>query len=200
MIKVCGMTDGDNIRQVEALGVDLLGFIFYPKSPRYVQHKPSYLPVHAKRVGVFVDASETQLSTCALEYALHYLQLHGQESPQACQRLRQQGYKVIKAFSIATAADLQRVALYESCCDLYLFDTKTPGYGGSGHSFDWTLLQAYSGSTPFLLSGGIGLQSLPALQLFSHPMMAGYDLNSRFETSPGIKDINLLSNFLKHCI
>ena len=196
MIKVCGMTDGENIRQVEALGIDLMGFIFYPKSPRCVRQRPSYLPTSVQRVGVFVNASIEQMQHIASEYALHFIQLHGSEEPDLCQKLRRLGLKVIKAFPVATASDLQQTSKYEDSCDLFLFDTKTPGYGGSGQAFNWNLLHEYHGSIPFLLSGGIGFESLPSLITFSHPRLAGYDLNSRFESAAGIKDVALLQNFL----
>ena len=196
LVKVCGMTQGDNIREVEALGIDLMGFIFYEKSPRCVRQKPDYLPVHAQRVGVFVDASYEEMALKAASFCLTYIQLHGHESPALCRELREAGFKVIKAFAIAEAADLLLTENYHSTCDFFLFDTKTPAYGGSGQAFDWSVLANYHGDTPFLLSGGIGPESVEALKRFSHPALIGYDLNSKFETSPGRKEAKALDKFL----
>ena len=181
MIKVCGMTDADNIRDVEVLGVDMIGFIFYPKSPRYLYQIPRYVPTLAKRVGVFVNETKE----------------NGDESPEYCRTLHSQGIRIIKAFSIALPKDLLAIFNYEGFCDYYLFDTRTVHYGGSGQQFDWSILQRYTGSTPFLLSGGINSYSVKALKEFHHPRLAGIDINSRFETSPGIKDVERIERFLK---
>lgn len=195
IVKVCGMTQGDNIREVEALGIDLMGFIFYEKSPRCVRQKPDYLPVHAQRVGVFVNASLEEMVEKAASFGLTHIQLHGNESPLQCEQLKEAGFKVIKAFSIASEADLKVTTNYHEVCDYFLFDTKTPAFGGSGQSFDWDILSHYTGATPFLLSGGIGLESVEALNRFSHPALAGYDLNSKFEVAPGIKEIGKIQKF-----
>lgn len=195
IIKVCGMTQGQNIRDVEALGVDLIGFIFYEKSPRCVRQRPDYLPLHARRVGVFVDAPLAEINAKAEAFGLTHIQLHGHESPQQCQTLKGASFKVIKAFSIAEPCDLNATESYDGICDYFLFDTKTPAYGGSGKAFDWDILSHYHGSTPFLLSGGIGPESVEALQSFSHPALAGYDLNSRFEVAPGVKEVDKVMRF-----
>lgn len=152
-IKVCGMTEAENIREVEQLGVDMIGFIFYPKSPRCLCELPDYLPVHAKRVGVFVNENKENILMYADRFALDYIQLHGDESPEYCRSLCNNGLHLIKAFSIAHPKDLAAVSAYKGLCDYYLFDTKTPQYGGSGNQFDWNLLLRYTGMTPFLLSG-----------------------------------------------
>lgn len=197
MIKVCGMTDGKNIREVEQTGIDWMGFIFYDKSPRYVKKKPAYLPVNAKRVGVFVNADIQEVLLQTKEYALDYVQLHGEESPHYCATLKDVGCHVIKAFSVASAEDVLATAEYEDTADFFLFDTKTPAYGGSGQSFDKSLLQYYHGQTPFFLSGGIGLHNIVEIMQFSHPLLAGYDLNSQFEIVPGIKDIDKILTFIE---
>ena len=199
LIKVCGMTDGENIRAVESLGADLIGFIFYPGSPRCVRETPSYLPRRAKRVGVFVDASRDEILRRHDTFRFDYIQLHGDESPEFCAQLREQeGLKVIKAFGIAEEAVRLTVAGYEGACDLFLFDTKTPGHGGSGKRFDWSIMDDYEEKTRFLLSGGIGLDTVDTLHDFIYPFLAGFDLNSRFETAPGLKDPDLLEIFLEN--
>lgn len=197
LIKVCGMREAENIRAVEQLGVDMIGFIFYPKSPRCLCELPDYLPVNALRVGVFVNENKPNVETYADRFGLDYLQLHGNESPEYCQSLRAKGMKIIKAFSIARAKDLQTVHKYETTCDYLLFDTKTEQFGGSGSQFDWNLLDAYNGHTPFLLSGGINLYSTKALKAFHHPRLAGFDINSRFELAPGKKDTERIDQFLR---
>lgn len=201
-IKVCGMRQSNNIRQVEALGIDMMGFIFWEPSARYVAQKPDYLPACA-RTGVFVNASPEYILSTVRTYGLSYVQLHGQESPAFCHHLRQNlnqsglaSVQLIKAFSISTPEDLAPVQKYETLCRFLLFDTKTPLPGGSGKQFDWQILQHYSGTLPFLLSGGIGPNDTHRLQEFHHPLCVGIDLNSRFEISPGLKDATLLKNFL----
>ena len=203
--KVCGMREAANIRAVEALGVDWLGFIFWPKSSRYVDAVPDYLPVRAKRVGVFVDASAADIKAKAEAYGLDIIQLHGQESPDFLRTLRDtlppvRGQaappKLIKAFPIATKADLEACRAYDGVADYFLFDTRAALPGGNGRQFDWSVLAAYDGQTPFLLSGGIGPADSRRLQQFHHPRCIGIDLNSRFELSPGLKDTEALRRFL----
>lgn len=197
LIKVCGMRQAENIQEVEALHeVDMMGFIFYPKSPRFIYEMPAYLPTRAHRVGVFVNEDKQVVKTYADRFGLDYVQLHGNESPDYCRSLRSSGLKIIKAFSIARTKDLNNVIEYEDVCHLFLFDTKCELYGGSGNQFDWSILHAYHGQVPFLLSGGINSYSANALKEFSHPSLAGYDLNSRFELKPGEKDTERIRTFL----
>lgn len=201
------MRDADNIRQVEALGIDWMGFIFWPKSSRYVAEIPSYLPTKCKRVGVFVDASIGDVMTIAEQYQLDIIQLHGQESPNYIAQLTSHlksltSIKFIKAFNIATASDLEVTKRYEGYVDYFLFDTKGKSVGGNGEKFDWSVLNEYRGNTPYLLSGGIAPDDAPALTFspfhpFTFPLCIGIDLNSRFETAPGVKDINKLRTFIK---
>lgn len=195
MIKVCGMRDADNIREVEMLGIDMMGFIFWPKSSRCVSQRPDYLPKHVKRVGVFVDEDPEQVKRLAADYGLDYIQLHGQESPAYIFQLG--GLHIIKAFNIATVEDLQQTQPYEGLVDYFLFDTKGKSVGGNGEKFNWDVLDAYQGSTHFLLSGGIGPDDVANVKAFHHPKCIGIDLNSRFEVTPGLKDINKLKRFLE---
>ncbi len=197
LIKVCGMREADNIRSVEALGVDMMGFIFYRKSPRYVASLPGYMPTTASRVGVFVGESIEEIARIVELFALDFVQLHGSESVEFCEAVAGLGVKVIKAFSVGEQFDFKLTEAYCSVCDLFVFDTKCSGYGGSGEQFDWSLLQNYCGSTPFLLSGGIAVGEVNSLKEFSHSQLLGYDLNSRFEIAPAVKDVELLKNFLE---
>ena len=188
------MREADNIRAVEALGIDMMGFIFWPKSSRYVSQRPDYLPKRVKRVGVFVDEDPEQVKRLADDYALDYIQLHGQESPSYIFQLR--GLHVIKAFNISIAEDLLQTQSYEGLVDCFLFDAKGKSVGGNGEKFNWGVLDAYQGATPFLLSGGIGPDDAERVNAFYHPKCIGIDLNSRFELSPGLKDVAKLKEFM----
>ena len=195
LIKVCGMRESDNIREVAALRPDWMGFIFWPRSSRYVSTLPEYMPTQVKRVGVFVDEAIETVRQIAKDYALDLIQLHGKESPEYASELRE--WKVIKAFNIASAEDLAQTEAYEGVVDYFLFDTKGKSVGGNGEKFDWDVLRHYHGETPFLLSGGIGPDDAERVKAFHHPRCIGIDLNSRFETEPGIKDVTKLREFIK---
>jgi phosphoribosylanthranilate isomerase len=215
IIKVCGMRDADNIRAVKESGVDWMGFIFWPDSPRYVQQIssragiiPDYssltdLDTLPKRVGVFVDDMPQNIVTRVVNYQLDIVQLHGNESPVMIDNLRRTldpdirpGIEIMKALSISSAEDLQRYHDYVGHVDYFLFDTKTPLVGGSGKQFDWSVLDGYDGDVPFLLSGGIGPDDVERVKSLSHPKLLGIDLNSRFETAPAMKDVELLRQFV----
>lgn len=193
------MREADNIRKVEALGVNMMGFIFWPKSSRYVGVRPAYLPSKVKRVGVFVDEDIKTVEKIANDYALDYIQLHGHESPAYCKLLKER--HLIKAISINNRDDIKAYQPYEGLVDYFLFDTKAQLPGGSGQQFDWNVLSAYDGNTPFLLSGGIGPDDVEVLTSNLSPLTSkkciGIDLNSRFEQAPGLKDINKLYEFIK---
>ena len=193
------MRDGENIRAAEALDLQWMGFICWNGSARCVTATPTYLPETCRRVGVFVNPDVEYVRQKADELRLQCLQLHGQETPSQCSSLhRLTGLPVMKAIPVAGAEDIARARIYNNVegVDMLLFDTRSDAVGGSGRSFDWTLLQAYNGDTPFLLSGGIGPQDAARIRQFRHPRLAGIDLNSRFETSPGVKDIDTLRIFI----
>lgn len=199
IVKVCGMREAGNIRAVEALGIDWMGFIFWEHSSRHVSQPPAYLPTKAKRVGVFVDAPLDVVRQHVEAFRLDVVQLHGSESPAYLRDLRSSSdvrLVIVKAFSIATRDDLLQAGHYEGLADYFLFDTKAQLVGGNGRKFDWGVLAHYNGSTPFLLSGGIGPDDASRVSNFSHPRLAGIDLNSRFETAPAQKNVELLKQFL----
>jgi phosphoribosylanthranilate isomerase len=192
------MCHPENICQVAALDVDWIGFIFWPKSKRqFVRKNVEWEIGNRKKVGVFVNAFTEEMMKTAIAYGLDYLQLHGEESPEVCHTLQKRGYSLIKAFSIATENDLKQIKEYEGLVNYFLFDSKSENYGGSGRYFDWSVLKAYRGETPFLLSGGINPHSLEAIRRFHHPGFAGIDLNSGFETEPGLKDVGKLIPFIR---
>jgi phosphoribosylanthranilate isomerase len=198
-IKVCGMKEPENIRRLAKLSIDFMGLIFYPKSPRYAGNllpdTLSVLPDNIKKVGVFVNEQPEAVLAHIEKYKLDYVQLHGDESIETCRAIRKR-CPVIKAFSISEAVDLEKTADYQDVCDFVLFDTKTPQYGGSGKQFDWSILNAYKGQLPFFLSGGISADNVEEIQKIAHPLLYGIDLNSKFETSPGMKDTERLEGFI----
>ncbi|MDR1526287.1 MAG: phosphoribosylanthranilate isomerase [Dysgonamonadaceae bacterium] len=200
-IKVCGMTRTDNINELIRLPVDMIGLIFYEKSSRYAGHllaeKIRALSPGIRKAGVFVHAPQAEIEDRTKQYDLQAIQLHGNESPDFCKKIKQLGITVIKAFPVSEPADFDRTKAYAAACDYFLFDTKTPQYGGSGQPFDWKILDAYRGSTPFFLSGGIAPDDAGRIKAIQHPSFCGVDLNSRFELSPGIKNIDLLRTFIE---
>jgi len=197
ILKICGMRDAKNIHAIEQMDIDWMGFIFYSGSPRYVGETIHYLPTKVKQVGVFVNKKYDEIIRIAKKYDLTHLQLHGNESPKDCLLLRNEGYLVIKAISIKAAKDLTQIKPYESCVNCFIFDTKSVLRGGSGKKFDWSILNKYQGGKPFILSGGISPDSISQLKKVKHPSLIGYDLNSQFEITPGLKDIKKLSAFIQ---
>ena len=225
IIKVCGLRDPENIRAIEQLNIDWMGFIFWSESPRYVSmiHSragiiPDYNPLPGeqlktarqterkgpKRVGVFVDDMPQSIVTRVYNFNLDIVQLHGQESPTMIDNLRrtldpdiQPGVRIMKAISIASADDLQKCKPYEGVADYFLFDTKCDTVGGGGKKFQWDILDHYTGTTPFLFSGGIGPDDVERIKAFHHPQCIGIDINSRFEREPGLKDVGAIEQFVQ---
>ncbi|MCO6476484.1 MAG: phosphoribosylanthranilate isomerase [Phaeodactylibacter sp.] len=209
-IKVCGMREPENLRGLAKLPVDMVGFIFYPRSPRYAGEKVAkwlskqgYLLEGKKRVGVFVNAEVEDVLNHVHDFELDFVQLHGNESPEYCQLLRDlwestsmRKAKLIKAFGINDAFDFDEAAAFTPHCAYFLFDTKGKEFGGTGQQFDWRLLDRYQGVTPFLLSGGIGPESAPAILGIRHPQLYGVDINSRFEEQPGVKGLDKVARFI----
>ncbi len=199
-IKICGMKYPENIRSIADLQPDFMGFIFYPKSPRYAEPLDTdtlkSLPKSIKKIGVFVNLDLENILTIVFKYNLDGVQLHGSENVEICRKLKDTGLLVLKAFPIADAYNFNVTKTYEGACDYFLFDTKTEAYGGSGVKFDWRILNEYRGETPFLLSGGIAADDAEAILKIEHPKFAGIDLNSKFEVSPGLKNVEVLRGFL----
>ena len=199
IIKVCGMREPENIRAVETLGIDLMGFIFWPPSSRYVSEVPSYLPRNCRRAGVFVDAALEDILAAEKAFHLDVIQLHGHETPEAVMALKERlpAVHIVKSLAVMGPEDLAQTAAYEDVCDAFLFDTKGMLPGGNGRQFDWDVLRHYQGRLPFLLSGGIGPGDEPRIRAFDVPGCLGIDLNSRFETAPGRKDVDALKSFIE---
>jgi phosphoribosylanthranilate isomerase len=205
-IKVCGITQFKQLQQLEALNIDFAGLIFYKDSPRYMGNKITGKQIKdadfdIKKVGVFVDPGYSELLDAIDEYGLDIVQLHGNETPEMCEELSAE-VEVIKAFRIPgdKASDIdEMVADYDAVCDYYLFDTAglKESFGGTGQQFDWGILKKAKIEKPFFLSGGIGVDDAAKVKAFTHPDFFAVDVNSRFELSPGLKDMAAILKFLQ---
>lgn len=200
-IKICGMRNSGNILAAADLKPDIMGFIFYQKSPRFAEDvlDPgvlSGLPSDILKAGVFVNADYKYINAICEKYFLDIVQLHGEESPDLCKILKDKGIVVIKSFNIGPQTQFRRFLDYTGCTDFFLFDAATKKRGGSGQKFNWQILNSYDLSHPFILSGGIGPGDAGAIAELENPMLYGVDLNSMFETKPGLKDIDKLKMFI----
>ncbi len=201
LLKVCGMRDMHNIKALMTLKPDFIGFIFYAKSPRYVATSNRLeIPISTKKVGVFVNADIDFIKEKVQSFQLDYIQLHGSETPEFCNQLQSLSIPIIKAFRVNEGFQFEGLNQYELYCDYFLFDAFGKHPGGNGITFSWDLLKKYQGSTPFLLSGGIGLESVEAIKAFSHKQFAGIDINSGFEKSPAQKNIKKIEQFKKELV
>lgn len=200
VLKVCGMRDVDNMKALEALRPDFMGLIFHKPSPRNIvdtSFAQTISSINITKVGVFVNANREIIMRKSVQFGFEMVQLHGEESATECADLQRLGLKVIKAFGIGVAMDIEKLKQYEEYCDYFLFDTKTAQRGGSGQKFEWGLLANYTLSRKFLLSGGIKPEDAEHILTINHPAFAGIDINSGFEISPGIKNIQLIGEFKK---
>jgi phosphoribosylanthranilate isomerase len=186
------MKDEQQVASLDGL-VDCVGFIFYPPSKRFVQATPK--TKQSLRVGVFVDESITAIIEKVNDNSIDIVQLHGNETPSDCRTIRLNS-KVIKAFGMDQSFNFKLLIPYEGTVDYFLFDTKTPLKGGSGIQFDWSILDLYNLTTPFILSGGIDENSIDSIKKIHHPKLMGIDLNSRFENAPGDKNIERIKKFI----
>ncbi len=199
-VKVCGLRDRGNIESLLLWQPDYVGFIFYEKSPRYVGDvlSPAFvrnLPPSVQKVGVFVNADANAIRQHHADFGLDLVQLHGDESPDDCAALRAEGLRLIKVFGVDDDFDFGQTDAYAPHCAFFLFDTAGAARGGNGVAFNWQRLERYAGQTPFFLSGGIGLDSLDHLP--THPQLYALDVNSRFERSPGYKNVGEINALLQ---
>ena len=195
-LKVCGMQETENIAALASLQPDYIGFIFWEPSKRYCTTVPTDIPKHIKKVGVFVDETTKQIKEKVKLFGLDAVQLHGDESPRQCAALLNL-CEVIKAFRIGPDFDFKQLAPYQDHCTYFLFDTQGPLPGGNGTAFDWKLLAGYTLDTPFFLSGGIGLvhvEAIAEIRKRNLPIHA-LDINSQFESKPGVKKIEKIEKF-----
>lgn len=208
-LKICGMREAENIGSISALKPDYLGLIFYEGSPRNVSEKIEVLTPGIKRTGVFVNASEEEILQKVEDYELEAVQLHGEELPELCKKLKDhfleagRPVEIIKVFGMKEVFNFERLKPYEGIVDFFLFDTRGKNKGGNGITFNWDLLKKYPSSTPFFLSGGIGADEAADIKsLYSYfkrnineELFYGIDVNSKFETAPGLKDPVALKKF-----
>ena len=197
-IKICGMGSPENILEVAALQPDYLGFIFFEKSERNFISSIPKLSDSIIKTGVFVNATFEFVVEKINEYNFRAVQLHGKESPEYCQKIKELGVEVFKVFSIKNNFDFERLKSYESFVDYFLFDTKGEHPGGNGFVFDWSVLKKYNSKIPFILSGGIGLNEVEAIKEIKKSDLPVYalDLNSKFEDEPAVKNVAALKEFL----
>jgi len=200
-IKVCGMTNPENVGEIIGAKPGYIGFIFYPGSSRYVGKEPDLklfasVPPLIKKVGVFINEDNQSIIDKAIRFGLNLIQLHGNESVNVCSDLKSTGLGVIKVFNIAEGFSFKSIQKYIPVCDYFLFDTKGEGYGGSGKKFDWKILAEYTFDKPFFLSGGIGFGDAGEVKSISNRGLFAVDINSRFEISPGIKDVEKVRKFI----
>ncbi len=200
-LKVCGIINAETITALSSMKISRLGFIFYHKSPRYVygkliEHALNGVPERIKKTGVFVNAGIAEIDQIIDRYKLDSIQLHGDESPDFCRHFNSKT-EVIKTISIHDKGSFDAAKLYLEACDLFLFDTQSKHYGGNGKAFNWQWLDAYTLNKPFYLSGGISLENYAEIKNISHEQLVGIDINSRFETAPGIKDIEKIKQLIR---
>ena len=208
-LKICGMREPDNIEEITALQPDYLGLIFYDKSPRFVKDLIAEIPSEIKKTGVFVDAFKEMILEKVIKFRLAAIQLHGNESPEFCQQLKEYlsdenlSVEVIKVFGVKDDFNFDNLDPYEGVADFYLFDTKGKNKGGNGISFNWNILRNYPSRTPFFLSGGIGQEEVSAIkelykdfqELGKQELFYALDVNSKFEDAPGLKNVKKLQLF-----
>lgn len=200
-IKVCGMRDPENIRElIDQVKPDWMGLIFYPKSPRFVsdQSANQIAGFPFKKVGVFVNEEEDQILKRIKDFDLSAVQLHGQETPDFVESLsKKTSAEIWKVISVKDQIDWQSLKGYLPFVSKFLFDTATSAHGGSGEKFDWTILETYPFDKGFLLSGGLDEESVDGILALAEklPQLQGVDLNSRFEDAPGIKNAERLKKF-----
>ncbi len=203
-IKVCGMTLPEQVQRLPDIGATFAGFIFYPKSPRYVFRHLTSAQIKKintiNKVGVFVNSSVEEVLLMVDECRLHMVQLHGDESPKYCERIADY-VSVVKAFRLSDNDSIEwMIRPFMDVCDMFMFDTMGAGYGGTGKKFDWNILKGSNIGKPFFLSGGIQAEDTTALREFENEPVSkalfAIDINSKFETSPGVKDMKKVEKFI----
>jgi len=196
------MRNPENISGVASALPDFMGFIFYPKSARFVgenfsREQIKAIPETIQKVGVFVNELPEKVIEICKRLNLQVAQLHGSELPEFCEKIKVSGLSVFKAFSVDDSFDFEQLSAYTEVCDYFLFDTKGRLPGGTGKKFNWKLLNNYMNDIPFFLSGGIGPDDLEAIQNFDHPQLLGVDINSWIELHSAFKEVEKVRKFKK---
>jgi len=200
LVKICGLRNRENIEQVVLLQPDFIGLIFYKRSKRYVHPDPILQDYVSrlntvKKIGVFVDPYYEEIMSAIADYGLDFIQLHGNETIAFCNMVNK-NIPVIKAFHIDETFKWQTLEGYIDTTSLFLFDTYTEEYGGSGKKFNWDILNSYKYNQHFFLSGGIAYEDIDLIKKVSHPYLVGVDINSGIEENPGIKNIHKTKYFI----
>lgn len=204
-VKVCGITQVEQLTILPEVGATFAGLIFYPKSPRYVLRHMTTSQVkkenNINKVGVFVNAAIADVLQMVDECRLHMVQLHGDETARYCEKIADY-ISVVKAFRISDTDNIGwRIRDYMDVCDMFMFDTEGAGYGGTGKKFSWDKLQGVAAGKPYFLSGGIEPGDVEKLKEFETRPEAkalfAIDINSRFELMPGVKDMELIKKFIQ---
>ena len=206
-VKVCGMTLPEQVKALDDMGVDFAGFIFYPKSPRYMGNKISpekmkQIKGHIAKVGVFVNMPFEELMRTVEDYRLDMVQLHGDETPFFCEKVANY-ITVTKAFRLSDHDPIDWITHpYHESTDMFMFDTMGAGYGGTGKKFDWNVLKEANMTKLFILSGGIEPGDEENIKKFAQEPMAeklfSIDINSRFEVTAGVKDMGRIKTFIEN--
>ena len=201
-LKICGMRNPQNITDIAALNPDYLGFIFYEKSKRYVgedfdEAATYHLPKGIKKIGVFVNASMEYVLSKVKRYDLDLVQLHGEETPEFCRDLQMKNITIIKVFAVGQTFNFAQLEPYKPHCDYFLFDTKGKEKGGNGITFNWDVLKDYDNEKPFFLSGGLNLENIGKVKELGDLNILAIDVNSGFETEPGLKDVESIKRLMK---
>ncbi len=202
IIKITGVKYPDNILQVAQLPIDMIGFVFDASSSRYAKNLDMsilrQIPSHILKVGVFVNETLENILTVLRKYSLNAVQVHGADNVELCRTLKEEAnVLVIKVFSVTNADNFKVMKDYEKVCDYFLFNTKVDAYAEKLQKFNWNILTAYSGEKEFLLSGNISTDDLKLIFKANPPKMAGLDVGNKFETKPGMMDINQLRAFIE---
>ena len=202
-VKVCGITLEEQLTKLPEVGATFAGFIFYPKSPRYVLRHMTTNQIkkenNINKVGVFVNASTEEVLQMVDECRLHMVQLHGDETPKYCEKIADY-ISVVKAFRLSETDNIgYRIQEYMNVCDMFMFDTEGAGYGGTGKKFDWAQLTNTQVGKPYFLSGGVEPTDTDALNKFKDmpegKALFAVDINTKFEVAPGVKDMELIKKF-----
>jgi len=201
-IKVCGMRDESNIKDLVKVNPDYIGFIFYPGSKRFIGEDFNlkildYIPDSISKVGVFVNAGREYILEKSRLFGLALIQLHGDESAGFCRELFDTGFSVIKAFYVNEEFNFETINPFKPFCKYFLFDTKCSTFGGSSKKFNWDILRVYDNEKPVFLSGGIGGEDAGLIKQLDFLNIHAIDINSRFEKKPGLKDISKIRKFIK---
>ena len=197
-VKVCGLNNQSSISELNKIGIDFMGFIFFNKSPRFLNEDLILSNLSKPKVGVFVNENFETIMNYIKKYNLSHVQLHGDEDPLLCEKLMKV-VKVIKAFRVSSDYEINRTNSYLECCNYFLFDSESDSYGGSGKKFDWEIIRGFT-KKKFILSGGIDINSIKNINKIKkeNKCLVAVDINSKFEISPGTKDIKKIKTFLKN--